>query len=675
MSYASIQSSMSRTKIMYIEMDLDYCANTFGVAPCTATGVKCYNTFGTCKDKPHYSKTVKTYKFISHGLPADIQRAYAPALPYINGKDDISTELKATTTVNRRMNITFFDDANFNDVGTDPYRGTRTTIQGSFFKKLIARNKNYKGRKLRYYEGYAGLPLNEFKLKFSGVIENIKIKGATVDVEAVDLLKAMSDIEYPLKTSIALAQFVPSMFTANSDSSMTSLEAYLDDICKRQDFLPLTYSSATVQSNEAGGTLVPGSTYTWYIVAYDGYGRPIARTVESSFLIGTGYNAITFRWNAVTNANTYRIYRTTPAGVTTYRPVDSSTLTFLDLGPNFLDTAGTVPTEATRYFALTGSSPELVDAWTANYGDITIILGDASALDASGYIQIDKEIIYYSAISSNTLTGVERGQHGTDSSATHDAGTVVYALLQYTPGNPFAHLKDMLTKAGLITYAHSSFTTYEDDWEGINFSLRAVAKSTKLSNIFFDLVNVLDCYCWENEDGLIEIRKHSEIPETIPELSDDYNFIKGSTSVDLNEASRVTRCLLYWNRTDLTKGLTESDAYNHYTVIVDADSEGTEYLDKIEDVQYTAWLNDDSNTGTDTQDYISALLSARLTRTRDSQSFFEGEIEQKDDSIRIGDVVGISTGQLQDIDGADYDNVLFRIVKKKSGKIKAQLKL
>ena len=41
---------MGRQPFQYVEIDLDYCANTAGVAPCTAsqTGdAKCFNTYAT----------------------------------------------------------------------------------------------------------------------------------------------------------------------------------------------------------------------------------------------------------------------------------------------------------------------------------------------------------------------------------------------------------------------------------------------------------------------------------------------------------------------------------------------------------------------------------------------------------------------------------------------------
>ena len=56
---------MGRQPFEYVEIDLDYCANTAGVAPCTATqtgDAKCL-TYATCNDTANLT-TTKTYRFV-----------------------------------------------------------------------------------------------------------------------------------------------------------------------------------------------------------------------------------------------------------------------------------------------------------------------------------------------------------------------------------------------------------------------------------------------------------------------------------------------------------------------------------------------------------------------------------------------------------------------------------
>jgi hypothetical protein len=43
-------------------MALDYCANTYGVSPCTATAAqKCYNTYPTCRSRADYAYAKPLY--------------------------------------------------------------------------------------------------------------------------------------------------------------------------------------------------------------------------------------------------------------------------------------------------------------------------------------------------------------------------------------------------------------------------------------------------------------------------------------------------------------------------------------------------------------------------------------------------------------------------------------
>ena len=66
--YLNTQLVMGRQPFQYVEIDLDYCANTAGVAPCAAsqTGdAKCFNTYATCNDTPNFNLTTKTYRFCS----------------------------------------------------------------------------------------------------------------------------------------------------------------------------------------------------------------------------------------------------------------------------------------------------------------------------------------------------------------------------------------------------------------------------------------------------------------------------------------------------------------------------------------------------------------------------------------------------------------------------------
>ena len=112
------------------------------------------------------------------------------------------------------------------DIGIDPYVSMRASVQGSFWRKLIARNPNYAGRRIRLYHGFYGLDAADFEQKFEGNIDSITIKeGGRVIVECVDLLKKLSKIEIPPKLNIKLAAAMTAGQTTISVSDGTDLDA------------------------------------------------------------------------------------------------------------------------------------------------------------------------------------------------------------------------------------------------------------------------------------------------------------------------------------------------------------------------------------------------------------------------------------------------------------------
>lgn len=242
MTYDAYKDSLSRYPIDMAIITLDYCNNTIGVSPCAAIdwcgkpglycglstvscgGIqgRCYNTYGTCKDKTNYSKGTKDYVFTSNNAPLPFKEGERP---YIKDIKHLPTEIKTSLTVAGRVNVTLYDEPD-TDVGIDPYLSTRDSVQGSFLKKLIARNPNYAGRPMQLHRGFYGLDRADFEQTFAGVIDTINVKenGAVV-IEGADLLKTLSKIEIPPKLNIRLASVMSSSQDVISVSDGTDLDA------------------------------------------------------------------------------------------------------------------------------------------------------------------------------------------------------------------------------------------------------------------------------------------------------------------------------------------------------------------------------------------------------------------------------------------------------------------
>jgi hypothetical protein len=194
-------AGIPRTPIALVLLHLDYCGRVFGVAPCLAVGTPCYNTWKSCRYLPAFLKTEKVYKFSSYDTPVP----FDGVRPYVRTVHLLPTEIKTNLTVSARVTVEFEDDLDY-DVDTDPYVRTRPAgPPRSFFKRLLARNPNYKGRTVEIFEGFLGDAEGEFKKKWVGHLENVTLGKGVIKMESVDLLKNLSKIEVPPKLDIKLA--------------------------------------------------------------------------------------------------------------------------------------------------------------------------------------------------------------------------------------------------------------------------------------------------------------------------------------------------------------------------------------------------------------------------------------------------------------------------------------
>ncbi|MFA5354363.1 MAG: hypothetical protein WC291_09040 [Thermodesulfovibrionales bacterium] len=224
MSYSEELAAISRTPVTLVVITLDYCGRTFGVSPCTATGTPCFNTFPTCRMKTAYLRTTKDYRFSSADAPLPFRTGERP---YLKRVGHLPTEIKDNLTITGRVTIEAWDEPDA-DVGIDPYvtqRDTFPDIPGTYWKKLLARNRNFKGRPVKVYEGFTGITEAEYQQKAVGVIENITLGKGEVKIEVVDLLKALANIEVPPKLDIKLVADITDVATDATLSTLDGLDS------------------------------------------------------------------------------------------------------------------------------------------------------------------------------------------------------------------------------------------------------------------------------------------------------------------------------------------------------------------------------------------------------------------------------------------------------------------
>ena len=223
MSYDSEKIKFGKEHIYIVEIDLEYCANTFGVAPCTATGSgdsKCYNTLNSCQDLPNFNSSIKTYKFCESRSAHPIGLVAIPSLNSVSiapSKIDLAGGLGVRSSVN----LSFVDHP-ASDIDVDKYVGDRTYIaseRGSFWTKLRARNPNYQFRSLRVLSGYLDegvyIPAN-FTTRYY-IIESMNVSNGKASIIAKD----------PLKLASSKKALAPKASTGLLKFSLTAIETSL----------------------------------------------------------------------------------------------------------------------------------------------------------------------------------------------------------------------------------------------------------------------------------------------------------------------------------------------------------------------------------------------------------------------------------------------------------------
>lgn len=197
-----------RQPITYVEIDQDFCAQTYGTAPCNArvgvTGdTRCYNTLATCQWRSAWTRTVKTLRFTDQqdaperdAIPSVVSIEMAPTVINPGGASSRSGPLGQRASVT----ITFQDHPD-SDALTDPYYALHALgyaqtwrERGTFWTRWLARNPYHVNRIVRIRTGYRGQELNEFTTR-TYLIDRIDgpDPSGRVTLRAKDVLRLADD--------------------------------------------------------------------------------------------------------------------------------------------------------------------------------------------------------------------------------------------------------------------------------------------------------------------------------------------------------------------------------------------------------------------------------------------------------------------------------------------------
>ena len=312
----------------------------------------------------------------------------------------------------------------------------------------------------------------------------------------------------------------------------------------------------------------------------------------------------------------------------------------------------------------------------------SLLKEDGDQIDASGYIQIGDEIVYYDSLTpaSNQLNDCLRGQFGTVAAAA-DAGTRVTLVKYFAPANPFDLLEDLWEIAGGIVANdfRTAAWTYWKTWPVTDVDFSAIiTEGDKItaSVAFWEIADLIDCHIWQDEEQKISIRRNqgNEPDRVYLDLTDDGHVVNLSGSGDYNEKARRTRVLLYWGKTALGE-FEKVRSYDEIDGGIDGDYEAPEaYGEPRTETILSRWFSKRYLQEEIVEQYAAGLVARRLMHRMDPRPIIGISVERKDEGLKTGDSVRMATDEFLNPDGTDIAGA-FLIISRQEKRNNVELKL
>lgn len=147
---------------------------------------------------------------------------------------------------------------------------------------------------------------------------------------------------------------------------------------------------------------------------------------------------------------------------------------------------------------------------------------------------------------------------------------------------------------------------------------------------------------------------------TLTTLDDDSNFVAGTISVDDNDESRVSRCLIAYHLPPSVTSASVAEDFLEVRVDIDVDSEEREYYGEPRlRVLLDQWVMP--------LDFATAayFTSHIISRFRHGARMMSAALEIKDDDVELGDFVQVNTKHVQDSFGNNLNSIM-QIMKKRA---------
>lgn len=647
-------SLFARKNITVLEMDIDRCTLTYGVAPCTAAagvGNECYNTWRSCQDKANYTRGTTTLKFCDRGAPIPAGESLRP---YLSNIKFAPTEIDPDTGVARRaaVSLTAVDETD-SDVGADPYRANRASAaQGTYWARFFARNHNYSNRPARIKRAYltGAFSWPDFTTELYQ-IEAMKGPSGTgeVSITLKDPLKIADRVKLPAPSSGKLAAALGTndlkIILRLGDGSGYSASGYV-----RVGDQILRYDRKEVQNgwNFYNNTL-DGFTATNATLASGADSLTVTATAAdpqirvASSIYGWRYRYLIARLKRnVAGAWDGRVYYSTSAhgeSASYYKSISEPA----GIGAGYVLAVWDM-------HALTAGGTD----WQIN-----TITGVRLDLDANSGSVYEIDYIAWSETATLDLNVLSlpdstyRSQFGTTAVA-QKIGDGVQQCLAYVY-QPFSTVvRGLLNQAGILdaNIDVAGLTSEDSTWLGPRYYITACLSEPEDVSVYLGELALQSggCLWWSPVAQKVKYKflgPSSPAAVTSNTFTDAANIIDGSMKVEPLDTLRRTYLAIYYELYSATANRKEAKNYTRGEIYIDADAESAnEYGDRRVDVHYSRWFTDANSLA------MAAWTKRRLGQYRDAPKKLEFRVDPKDAVVAEGDLYDITTAAITGLNGA-----------------------
>lgn len=284
------------------------------------------------------------------------------------------------------------------------------------------------------------------------------------------------------------------------------------------------------------------------------------------------------------------------------------------------------------------------------------------------YVKIDDEIIEYTGISGNDLTGCVRSALET-SQVSHTAAKVSHVAffgtdngVNYanTPRHVTDVLQDLMEWAGIdpADVNTDSFDAIKDETWTEADTMKTVTKGVEIAKLMQELRETRGLIVFMDTDGKWACRALGP-QSAVDAVLDEDSMLWRLTAVEEDEENRVTRVSFWYDPTEDSPGK-DPEKYARQVLVISADLEqANNYGDVKQAAHYDAWV--DPAIPVQSLRNIARRIITRLRRGERKVRF---SLDIKDSALNVGDSASIQTRHVLRSDGTQ-DLIVCMIVERK----------